>query len=199
MTGEATPGSDPPRGARPGRIRGRGLVLIGGRGTGKSTVGRLVAGRAGRPFVDSDREIERRGGRSIRAIFEESGEPAFRDREQEALARLAAEVPGAVLATGGGAVLREANREVLRGFGLVAWLTADPAEMGRRLQADRTGLAGRPALTPAGTLDELVAVLAAREPLYAGLADVTIATDGLSPAEVAEALLALWPGEGPPC
>ncbi|MHB1561600.1 MAG: shikimate kinase, partial [Isosphaeraceae bacterium] len=186
-------------GARRGRDRGRGLVLIGGRGTGKSTVGRLVAERAGRPFVDSDREIERRSGRSIRAIFEESGEPTFRDWEQETLAQLAAEVPGAVLATGGGAVLREANRDILRGFGLVAWLTANPAEMGRRLQADRTGLAGRPALTPAGTLDEIVAVLAARGPLYAGLADVTIATDDLSPTQVAEALLAHWPGESSPC
>lgn len=199
MTGGTMQGPHPPERARPGGIRGRGLVLIGGRGTGKSTVGRLVAGLAGRPFVDSDREIEGRSGRSIRAIFEESGEPAFRDWEQKTLARLAAEVPGAVLATGGGAVLREANRDVLRGFGLVAWLTADPAEMGRRLQADRAGLAGRPALTPAGTLDELVAVLEARGPLYAGLADLTIATDGLTPAEVAEALLAHWPGECPPC
>ena len=199
MTGGTMQGPHPPEGARPGGIRGRGLVLIGGRGTGKSTVGRLVAGLAGRPFVDSDREIEGRSGRSIRAIFEESGEPAFRDWEQKILARLAAEMPGAVLATGGGAVLREANREVLRGFGLVVWLTADPAEMGRRLQTDRSGLAGRPALTPAGTLDELLAVLAARGPLYAGLADVTIATDGLAPTEVAEALLAHWPGECPPC
>ncbi len=74
--------------------RGTGLVLIGGRGTGKSTVGRLVAGRIGRPFFDSDREVEARSRRSIRAIFSESGEPAFRDWEEQTLARLAAEAPG---------------------------------------------------------------------------------------------------------
>ncbi len=197
MTAGSMPIADPPDGARP--RRGRGLVLIGGRGTGKSTVGWLIAARAGRPFIDSDREIEVRSGRSIRAIFDELGEPAFRDWEESTLARLAAEAPEAVLATGGGAILREANRNVLRGFGLVAWLTANPAEMGRRLQAHRSGLAERPALTPAGTLDEIVAVLAARQPLYASLADVTIATDGLTPTEVAETLLALWPGESPPC
>lgn len=191
------PIADPPGRTRP-RLD-RGLVLIGGRGTGKSTVGRLVAARAGRMFVDTDREIEVRSGRSIRAIFDELGEPAFRDWEENTIARLATETPGAVLATGGGAVLREANRKVLQGFGLVAWLTADPTEMTRRLQTDQSGLAERPALTPAGTLNEIVAVLAARQPLYAGLADLTIATDGLTPAQVAEALLTHWPGESPPC
>jgi shikimate kinase len=176
-----------------GRDRaGRGLVLIGCRGTGKSTVGRILADRLGRPFRDSDREIEARSGRSIRTIFAELGEPAFRDWEERTLAELSAESPGAILATGGGAVLREPNRRTIRAFGFVAWLTADPDELARRLKADRAGLAGRPALTPAGTLDEIVQVLAARSHLYAGLADAVIPTDGRDPPAVAEAILGCW-------
>lgn len=170
----------------------RGLVLIGYRGTGKSTVGRILAERVGRAFFDADREIEARAGRSIRSIFTELGEAAFRDWEERTLAGLTAEHPGAVVATGGGAVLREANRSKLRGFGFVVWLTAHPSELARRLQADRPGLAGRPSLTAAGTLDEIDQVLAARSPLYAGLADVVIPTDGEDPWGVAEAILRCW-------
>lgn len=170
----------------------RGLVLIGYRGTGKSTVGRILAEALGRSFLDSDREIEARAGRSIRSIFTESGEPAFRDWEERALATLTAENPGSILATGGGAVLREANRRRLRGFGFVVWLTADPAELARRLEADRNSLAARPALTAAGTLDEITQVLEARSPLYAELADAVIPTDRKEPREVAEAILGCW-------
>jgi len=170
----------------------RGLVLIGYRGTGKSTVGRILAEELGRPFLDSDRKIEALSGRSIRSIFAESGEPAFRDWEERALAELTGESLGAILATGGGAVLREANRRRLRGFGFVAWLTADPEELARRLEADGAGLAARPALTTAGTLQEITQVLEARSPLYADLADAVIPTDRKVPREVAEAILKCW-------
>ena len=167
-------------------------MLIGYRGTGKSTVGRILADRLGRPFRDADREIEARAGRSIRSIFDEWGEPAFRDWEERTLTELAAEGPGAILATGGGAVLREANRRAIREFGFVAWLTACPAELARRLAADAPGLAERPALTPAGTLDEIIQVLTVRTPLYAELADAVIPTDGRDPRDVAEAILGCW-------
>jgi shikimate kinase len=171
---------------------GRGLVLIGYRGTGKSTIGRILAERSGRRFLDADREIEARSGRTIRSIFAGSGEPAFRDWEERILADLIAEAPGAILATGGGAVLREANRRRLREFGFVAWLTAEPAELARRLEADRPGLADRPPLTAAGTVDEISVVLAARTPLYRGMADAVIPTDGRDPRQVAEAILGCW-------
>ena len=85
----------------PPRSHGPGLALIGYRGTGKSTVGRILAGRLKRTFRDCDREIEARAGRSIRAIFAESGEPAFRDWEEQTLAELTATRPAIVLATGG--------------------------------------------------------------------------------------------------
>ena len=160
--------------------RGPGLVLIGYRGTGKSTVGRILAGRLRRTFLDCDLEIEARANRSIRAIFTELGEPAFRDWEERTLAELTVASPAAVLATGGGAILREANRRRLRDFGFVAWLTAHPSVLAHRLEADRRGLAGRPALTSVGTLDEIVQVLAARSHLYAGLADAVVPTDGRS-------------------
>lgn len=169
---------------------GRGIVLIGYRGTGKSTVGRIVAERLGRAFVDCDRVIEARSGRAIRDLFAESGEPAFRDLEEQTLAELTDDFPAAVLATGGGAILRESNRRRLREFGFVAWLTADPEELADRLEADPTSLAGRPALTSAGTLAEIEHVLASRSPLYSQTADVVIPTGGRTPDQVALAVIA---------
>ena len=168
----------------------RGLALVGLRGTGKSTVGRLLAERLGRPFADADSELERDAGRPIRAIFAEEGEAAFRDLEARTLARLV-ERPGAVLATGGGVVLRASNRSLLKRFGRVVWLTGDPRSLASRLQADAPGLAGRPALTSAGTLDEIAAVAEAREPHYREVADAIVDTTGRTPAEVAEAVLDL--------
>jgi shikimate kinase len=82
---------------------GRGLSLVGVRGTGKSTVGRILAQRIGLPFVDADGELEARAGKSIRAIFEDEGEGAFRDLEEQVLADLTGRAP-AVLATGGGSI-----------------------------------------------------------------------------------------------
>ncbi len=171
---------------------GPGLALIGFRGTGKLTVGRILARRLKRSFRDCDREIEARAGLSIRAIFSESGESAFRDWEEQILAELTAGRPEIILATGGGAVLRETNRQRLRDFGLVVWLKAHPSELARRLEADIRGLAERPALTNAGTLDEIVPVLEARIPLYQESADAVVETGERSPDEVADAILELW-------
>ena len=169
-----------------------GLALVGYRGTGKSTVGRLLAGRLGRPFVDADLALEARTGRTIRSVFEGLGEQAFRDREEALLAELTAE-PFKVLATGGGVVLRESNRKALRRFGFVVWLCADPRVLSRRLQTDPGAVAGRPALTSAGTLGEIADVLASREALYREVADAVLDTDGRTPAEIVEAVLDLLP------
>ncbi len=95
--------------------RGAGLALIGYRGTGKSTVGRMLADRLGRPFRDADIEIEARAGRSISSIFSECGEPAFRDWEERTLVELTLSFPDAILATGGGAILRPSNRVFWQG------------------------------------------------------------------------------------
>jgi shikimate kinase len=168
---------------------GRGVALVGYRGTGKSTVGRLLAGAMNRMFVDVDVEIEARSGRSIAAIFAHSGEPVFRDWEERTMALLLERNPTAVVATGGGSVLREENRRRIREFGDVVWLTADPGELGRRLKADARGQEGRPALTKAGLIEEIAHVLRERTPIYEALADVVIETDGKSPEEVAASIL----------
>ena len=180
--------------------RGPGLVLVGYRGTGKSTIGRIVAERARSPFADADTEFERAHGRPIRAVFAEEGEAGFRLREAAPLESLVdlPELTGGVLATGGGAVLAESNRRALRRFGLVVWLTADAETLARRLANSRNPLADRPALTAAGTLDEVAAVLEARLPAYRASADVEVASAGRSVGEVVESVLELWQARANP-
>jgi shikimate kinase len=158
---------------------------VGYRGTGKSTVGRLVAERLGWPFIDADRELEAMAGRSIAEIFAEEGEGRFRDLEASILSEVSKR-PGVVLATGGGVVLREPNRKALKDFGRVIWLTAAPEVLANRLRDDR---GERPALTAAGTLAEIATVLETRVPLYREVAHAVVATDGRSAEEVAEAVL----------
>jgi shikimate kinase len=169
------------------------LALIGYRGTGKSTVGRILAERLKRRFLDADLEIEARARRSIRSIFNESGEAVFRDWEEQTLAELTSAFPDAIIATGGGAVLRETNRRRIRGLGFVVWLRADPSVLVRRLELDGRGLAERPPLTLAGTLAEISTVLEVRTPLYEELADAVFETGDKSPDEVAAAILGRWP------
>ena len=171
---------------------GRGLALVGYRGTGKSTVGRLVAVRASRRFFDVDLELEARAGRSISSIFADWGEPVFRDWEAQILAELIEQFPEAVIAPGGGSVLGEANRGLIRDFGHVVWLTAPSGELARRLAADERGQSARPALTAAGAIAEIAQVLEERAPLYEGLANAVIETGGKCPEEVAQAVLESW-------
>ena len=170
----------------------RGLALVGYRGTGKSTVGRILADRLGRPFADADRELEALAGRPVRAIFAEDGEPAFRRWESRVLLDLTARLAGGIVATGGGAILLEANRRALRGFGFVAWLRADPETLSGRLRSSRGGVEARPSLTPAGTLAEIADVLEARSALYRETAHAIVETAGRTPEQVAEAVLDAW-------
>jgi shikimate kinase len=176
-----------PAGERGRDTAARGLALVGYRATGKTTVGQIVAERLNLPFRDMDEALETRFGQSILEFFAERGEPAFRDEEALALAELVT-VPGLVLSTGGGVVLRAVNRNLLRSFGTVVWLTADPRALAERLSLDRSNQ--RPALTPAGSLDEVAAVLAQRLPFYQEVADLIVDTTGKSPAEVADAIIA---------
>jgi shikimate kinase len=173
---------------RPER-RGQGLALVGYRGTGKTTVGQLLARAMNRRFVDVDVEIEQRSGRSIAAMFAEMGEVVFRDWEECTLAAVFEQYTEAVVATGGGSVMREKNRSGMRAFGQIIWLTADANELARRLQADEREQTVRPALTSSGVIEEIAHVLRERTPIYAGLADLVIETGGRSPDEVALAIL----------
>jgi shikimate kinase len=169
------------------------ILLIGYRGTGKTTVGRLVADRLGWGFIDADDRIEASAGRAVADIFAAEGEAGFRDREAAALAELCG-LARHVVATGGGVVLRPANRDRLRAAGFVAWLTAEPRTVWGRLRADPTTAARRPNLTARGGLDEVRELLRTREPLYRETAAVRVATDDLSPEAVADAILTAWNG-----
>lgn len=171
------------------------IFLIGYRGTGKTTVGRLLAARLGWAFADADAELEARAGCTIAEIFRAEGEPGFRDREAAVLADLA-ELPDHVVATGGGVVLRAANRGLLKASGFVAWLHAPADVLLRRIEADPTTAARRPNLV-AGGLAEIVALLAVREPLYRGLADAAFDAAAASPDELANAILAAWTASRP--
>lgn len=140
-------------------------------GAGKTTIGRVLARKLGRRFVDADEEIEGRCGVKIPVIFEIEGEAGFRARERAVIAELTAQ-PGIVLATGGGAVLDEANRRALSERGTVVYLCADPADLHRRLRNDRN----RPLLMTADPLKRLEELYRQRDPLYRGVADIVVET-----------------------
>ncbi len=152
------------------------VTLIGYRGVGKTSVAIQLAAQLGCGWCDSDVELERHVGRSIGEIISQDGEMVFRDAEQRLLAELLPRA-GGVVATGGGVVLREANRHLLSTVGRpVVWLRADAATIRRRLASDPATALRRPGLTMANPLDEVAAALAAREPLYQGLADLAVDT-----------------------
>lgn len=166
---------------------GMNLYLIGYRGTGKSTVGRVISQRLGRPFVDSDDEIERLAGCSIAEIFANEGEAGFREREAQIVQQLASG-PQAIVALGGGAILREANRTAISS-GRVVWLQAAPKTIHLRINADQTTAERRPNLTAAGGFNEILQILRQREPIYKSSADVIIDTQGKTPEQVADEIL----------
>jgi len=163
------------------------LFLIGYRGSGKTTVARLLAERLGWIWSDADDVLEARHGRSIRQIFAEEGETGFRDKEAALLAEFC-NLQQHVVATGGGVVLRPENRQRLREAGRVVWLTADAQTLWRRLEHDAATTERRPALTVGG-LAEIEELLAVREPLYRACADLVVDTTGRSAAAVADAIL----------
>jgi shikimate kinase len=147
------------------------VSLVGMPGGGKSTVGKHLARALGLPFADSDTEIERRAGMSVRAFFDAHGEDRFRDLEQEVIVELAARSSG-VIATGGGAVLREANRRVLHERTTVVYLRSTPEELFRRLRHDTQ----RPLLQVRDPLKKLKELYQARDPLYRRTAHYVIET-----------------------
>jgi len=151
-------------------MRGRAIVLMGFMGTGKSEVGRRLAQRLGRAFVDTDQLVEERAGKRVAAIFADDGEPAFRALERAAVADAAGR-GATIIAVGGGAVLDPENVRCLREAGMLVHLTARPEVILRRV-GDTTH---RPLLRddPKAAVERL---LAERGPVYADAADITIDT-----------------------
>ena len=182
------------------RLGDRSIVLIGMMGVGKSSIGRRLGARLGIPFVDADTEIESAAGMSIADIFARHGEAAFRSGDARVIARLLAGGPQ-VLATGGGAVMNEATRALIKQRGVSIWLSAELDLLMRRISKRK---AERPMLhtdDPAATLREL---LAARAPIYAQ-ADITVQSRDVPHdaivTEIVEALstfLGAPPGASPP-
>ncbi|MBN9410212.1 MAG: shikimate kinase [Burkholderiales bacterium] len=148
------------------------VALIGMPGAGKSSVGRQLARRLQVSFTDSDLVIEQRLGCSIRSFFEREGEARFRDVEAEVIASLAADPQTGVLATGGGAVLREGNRDVLRRQCRVVYLHSSPDDVLRRVRHD----VSRPLLQVADPRQRLRELYALRDPLYRATAHFVVET-----------------------
>jgi shikimate kinase len=167
----------------------RPLFLIGPRGSGKTTVARLLAGRLGWDWVDTDHILEQYYGKSIRAIFAEEGEAGFRDKESFVLAALC-DRQRCVFSTGGGVVVRPANRQLLRASGYVVWLAADAETLWRRLQEDDGER--RPALG-AGGRAEVEEILRMRQPWYEECAHRTVRTEGKTPEALAEEIALATP------
>ena len=158
------------------------VVLVGAPGSGKSTVGALLAERLGVPFADVDAEIEQRTGRSIAEIFADDGEPAFRALEEQVTAELLGTT--GVLSLGGGAVLSSSTRAALRGHRVV-WLQVSAATA-----VQRVGLNEARPLLLGNVRGRLIKLLAERTPLYAEVATERVDTDTQTPDEVVALLLA---------
>ena len=158
------------------------IVLVGFMGTGKSTVGKLLAQKLGFAFVDTDAQIVKEQGRTIADIFAEQGEAHFRTLETEMIRTVLLNA-GQVVATGGGAVLAAENRDVMLEQGFVVALKADQAEIVARVRKDK----GRPLLQ--GGVEARVATLLEKRRFAYDFADWIVETTGLAPEEVAERIL----------
>jgi shikimate kinase len=157
------------------------LVLVGYRGTGKSSVARVLAQRLGRPVIGLDSEIVRRAGKGVPEIVAERGWDGFRDLEEE-VCRDAASAQESIIDCGGGVVERETNIHVLRAAGKVFWLSASAQAIVQRIEGDDQ----RPSLTGSKSFtDEVVGVLERRTPLYRRMAHFEVSTDGQTVEEVA--------------
>jgi shikimate kinase len=163
------------------------IVLVGYRGTGKSTVGRLLASRLGRELVSTDAEIIKRAQRSIPEIVAQKGWEHFRDLESD-ICREFASRDQLVIDTGGGAILRVQNVEALKKNGTVFWLTASVETIAKRIGSSNQ----RPSLTGTKSfVDEIQDVLRERTPKYQAAADHSIATDNRSVNQLVETILTL--------
>ena len=150
----------------------RNIILIGPMGSGKSTIGNIIARRLHREVQDSDHFIEKRTGVDIARIFDVEGEQGFRDRESNALNELLG-ANDRVIATGGGSILREENRQLLKQKGYIIFLDTSVNQQMHRLRRDKK----RPLLQTENPRERLESLLAERRPIYLDLADLAVKTD----------------------
>ncbi len=159
------------------------VLLIGLMGSGKSTIGKLLASRLSLSFVDLDEKIVAQQGKSIPQIFEQEGEATFRALESQALEE-ALQFQESVIATGGGAILSEYNRELMQQSGKVIWLDASPEVLADRI----TGDSNRPLLHDVNPLEKMRVLTAERNPLYAEIADLRIDTGLMNTKEAVDTI-----------
>lgn len=169
----------------------KSFVLIGYRGSGKTTAGKALAQEMQLPFYDSDQRIIARLGRTIREFVEEEGWEAFRALEKMTLREIFNLKPG-VVSLGGGAVLDPENRKLIREKGWTVWLKAEVPTLLKRMRADLLTRENRPSLSELDWEEETRKVLEQRTPMYQATADRILNTDGKTIAEVVEALVVLF-------
>jgi shikimate kinase len=158
------------------------ILLVGYRGTGKSTLGKRLAEVLHMTFLDMDRLIVEEEGCSISVIVKERGWPCFRQLESNLLQRLSQE-KGRVIATGGGIILDPENRVLLKKMGMVVWLKADIAVIVARLKEDHEGAVQRPAFSDRDLWEETDLILRARGPFYENVSDLSLDTSTLTVGE----------------
>jgi shikimate kinase len=166
------------------------LFLIGYRGSGKTTVGKYVSEKLGMPWLDLDQSIELSIGEPIKEFFVSRGEEAFRDVESRVLEECS-NLPSHVLSLGGGAVLREDNRQVLVRSGWTVWLRCSTDVLAARLYKDQITGRSRPSLTGGDVVSEIEQVMRVREPIYRASADWDVDVGVLEAEEVSERI-AQW-------
>ncbi len=164
------------------------IILIGFRGTGKSAVGELLSKRLERDFIDSDKSIENSTGRTIKCIFEDDGEEGFRKIEASIITKLS-EMDNKIIATGGGAVLRDDNVRNFKKNGFLVLLEAAPEIIYERVTHDEKTSQQRPSLTNKKPLDEIKHLIEQREHAYKSAADYTINTSYVSCEDIVNEII----------
>lgn len=171
-----------------GDLSGISPILVGLMGSGKSSIGRRLAGHLMLPLIDLDDYIVEKAGRSIPEIFEQDGEAAFRELETAALREVVGKP--AVIATGGGAILSETNRRILKAHPPVIWLKASPEFLADRIDGDTN----RPLIAAGDTLNRLRALAEIRYPLYEQCADYVLPRGDMKKGEALQSIVGFLHG-----
>lgn len=168
------------------------IVLIGFMGSGKSTVGIGLSYKLQRALLDTDKEIEKQEGKSVSAIFAEKGEASFREKETELLKKLKEERASRIFSVGGGTPLREENRKLLQELGVIIYLKVSPETVYERLKEDET----RPLLRGENPMEKIRKLLYEREGVYRNAANIVVAADGKTPAQIVTEIVERLEKEG---